>query len=162
MQLLLKAKGVSRGSDHSHHRTRQHQNLNFWALIFRSDNQRQNPLDLSHTCKYRKRLMNWINFATLYVERQQVSCEYSTYKVKCSSIREMCPCPRIPKGIPRGVYVSVPSIRRYKLTSLVEEHQNLNFWKSFQKALISDLIINVKCRSLWAMLAGIECAWSAQ
>ncbi len=34
--------------------------------------------------------------------------------------------------------------------------------KKLQTALISDLITNVKCRSIWIILAEIESAWSAQ
>jgi hypothetical protein len=33
--------------------------------------------------------------------------------------------------------------------------------KKLQKALISDLIINVKYRSIWVILAGFESVWSA-
>jgi hypothetical protein len=43
-------------------------------------------------------------------------------------------------------------------TELVEEHQNLNFHNKFQRALISDLMINVQDRSIWIMLVDIESA----
>jgi hypothetical protein len=46
---------------------------------FRSDKQRQISLNLSHTCRNRKRLISLINFATLYVVRRQVCREYSMY-----------------------------------------------------------------------------------
>ncbi len=46
---------------------------------FRSDKQRQISLNLSHTCRNRKRLINLINFATLYVVRRQDCREYSMY-----------------------------------------------------------------------------------
>jgi hypothetical protein len=32
---------------------------------------------------------------------------------------------------------------------------------TFEKSFHSDLITNVKYRSIWVVLAGIECAWSA-
>jgi hypothetical protein len=44
---------------------------------FRSDNQRQISLDLSHTCKIRKRLISLINFATFLKIIRLARCEYS-------------------------------------------------------------------------------------
>jgi hypothetical protein len=64
------------------------------ALTFRLDNQRQISLDLSHTCRNRKRLISLINFATLYFVRRQACREYSMYAARCSSIRRVCLCIR--------------------------------------------------------------------
>jgi hypothetical protein len=49
----------------------------FKSSHFRSDNQRQISLDLSHTCRNQKRFISLINPATLYVVRRQACCEYS-------------------------------------------------------------------------------------
>jgi hypothetical protein len=44
---------------------------------FRPDNQRQISLDLSHTCRIRKRLISLINSATFFEIIRLARCEYS-------------------------------------------------------------------------------------
>jgi hypothetical protein len=48
---------------------------------FRSDNQRQISLDLSHTCRIRKRLISLINSATFFEIIRLARCEYSKLDV---------------------------------------------------------------------------------
>jgi hypothetical protein len=48
---------------------------------FKSDNQRQISLDLSHTCKIQKRLINLINFATFLKIIRLARCEYNKLDV---------------------------------------------------------------------------------
>ncbi len=49
------------------------------ALTFRLDNQRQISLKLSHTCRYRKRLISLINSANFFEIITFACCEYSEY-----------------------------------------------------------------------------------
>jgi hypothetical protein len=74
---------------------------------FRSDNQRQISLDLSHTCRIRKRLISLINFATFSEIIRLARCEYSklvsVYSFSKESVlvfKERCAC------IQRNVFVS--------------------------------------------------------
>ncbi len=46
---------------------------------FRLDNQRQISLDLSHSCRDRKRLINLINLRNFYVVILQAHCEYNEH-----------------------------------------------------------------------------------
>jgi hypothetical protein len=48
---------------------------------FRPDNQRQISLDLSHTCRIRKRLISLINFVTFLKIIRLTRCEYSKLDV---------------------------------------------------------------------------------
>jgi hypothetical protein len=49
------------------------------AFTFRLEYQREISLDLNHSCRYRKRLISLINFATLYIVKRQVCCKYSEH-----------------------------------------------------------------------------------
>jgi hypothetical protein len=76
---------------------------------FRSDNQRQISLDLSHTCRVRKRLISLINFATFFEIIRLARCEYSKLvsvysfpKENVLVFEEGC------AFIQRGVFVSLP------------------------------------------------------
>ncbi len=58
----------------------EHQNFNFWkSSHFRSDNRRQISLDLSHACRYRKRLISSISLQNFYVVVLQTCCEYNEH-----------------------------------------------------------------------------------
>jgi hypothetical protein len=46
---------------------------------FRSDNQRQISVELSHSCRYQKRLISLINFATFFEIIRFARCEYSKW-----------------------------------------------------------------------------------
>ncbi len=48
---------------------------------FKSDNQRQISLDLSHTCRIRKRLISLIKFATFFEIIRLARCEYNKLDV---------------------------------------------------------------------------------
>jgi hypothetical protein len=76
---------------------------------FKSDNQRQISLDLSHTCRIRKRLISLINSATFFEIIRLARCEYSkhasVYAFPEGSVLVSeggCAC------IQRGVPVSLP------------------------------------------------------
>jgi hypothetical protein len=75
---------------------------------FRPDNQRQISLDLSHTCRIRKRLISLINFAAFFEIIRLARCEYSklvsVYSLSKESVlvfEEKCAC------IQRDVFVSL-------------------------------------------------------
>jgi hypothetical protein len=48
-------------------------------LSFQSDNQRQISLDLSHTCRYQKRLISSIILQNFYVAVLRARCEYDEH-----------------------------------------------------------------------------------
>jgi hypothetical protein len=76
---------------------------------FRSDNQRQISLDLSHSCRYRMRLISSVNSANFFEMMSLARCEYNecmcfafrtTYSITCLSRVSLYPqgVSRYPKG----------------------------------------------------------------
>jgi hypothetical protein len=88
------------------------------TLTFRLDYQRQISLDLSHACRYLKRLISLITLQNFYVAVLQTCREYSMYEAGCPSISGVCPCIQgVCPCIQRGVALSSPYI--YAISRLV-------------------------------------------
>ncbi len=71
--------------------------------------QRQISLDLSHSCRYRMRLISLVKSANCFEIMSLAHCEYNRYEAGCPSICEVCSgISGVCSGISRGVHVSVP------------------------------------------------------